>query len=242
MQHSQTTQRIWQYFRQHRVVSIVAGHALVASILAVVLLGNTFGSAIMGAFAQNPCSGGDATYSVVSGDTLGTIASRYSMTWQKLTSYNHIANPNMIYINQHICIPGHGNTGSGSGSTNNGPAPVLGVGNFFPYPQCTRWAAERYFQMHHVYVPWTSNANAWQWTARAYDFRWHVSNSPSVGAIVDLQPWVQGAYAFGHVAVVERVLSNGHVIASNQNWGAYPYSVTNVEFTPGYGVTFITSY
>ena len=54
------------------------------------------------------------------------------------------------------------------------------------------------------------------------------------------QPWVQGAYGLGHVAVVEQVLNNGDVIASNMNWGAYYWQVTNVKYTPGPGVTFIT--
>jgi surface antigen len=94
--------------------------------------------------------------------------------------------------------------------------------------------------LHGYYVPWRVNAGAWQWTADAYQFGWHVSSVPTVGAIVDLQPWVQGAYGGGHVAVVERILSNGHVIASNMSWGANPYAVVDVEFAPGPGVTFIT--
>jgi N-acetylmuramoyl-L-alanine amidase len=61
----------------------------------------------------------------------------------------------------------------------------------------------------------------------------------SKGAIIDLQPWVQGAYGAGHVAVVEKVYSDGSVLASNMNWGANPYSVAYVHFHPGSGVTFI---
>jgi surface antigen len=116
-----------------------------------------------------------------------------------------------------------------------------GATNWFPYPSCTWWADQRYYQLHGVYVPWHTQANAWQWVARAYQFGWHVSTRPSVGAIIVLQPWVQGAYGQGHVAVVEQVLSNGKVIASNMNWGGHPRQVANVEFSPGPGVTFITS-
>ncbi len=228
--------RIWEYVQQHRLVSIVAGQLIVICVLGGVFLNTAFGSALLGAFAQSPCSSGDQTYMVVSGDTLGLIAQRYNTTWQRLTSYNKLANPNVIYIDQHICIPGKG---SGS-STAHMPAPVVGLGNFFPYGQCTWWAAQRYYQIHHTYVPWTTNADAWQWVSRANNFHWRVSSQPSPGAIVDLQPWVQGAYGLGHVAVVERILSNGHVIASNMNWGIYYWQVTNVEFAPGPGVTFIT--
>jgi len=119
------------------------------------------------------------------------------------------------------------------------PLPTQGSVNIFPYGSCTWWANQRYFQLHGIFVPWRTQSNAWQWTARAYEFGWHVSVSPIVGAIIDLQPAVQGASWAGHVAVVERILSNGDVIASNMNWGAYPWQVTYVEFAPGPGVTFI---
>jgi surface antigen len=117
--------------------------------------------------------------------------------------------------------------------------PTQGSMNLFPYGSCTWWANQRYFQLHGIFVPWRTQSNAWQWTARAYQFGWHVSISPVVGAIIDLQPGVQGASWAGHVAVVERILRNGDVIASNMNWGTYPWQVTNVEFAPGPGVTFL---
>ncbi|HEV2583133.1 MAG TPA: CHAP domain-containing protein [Ktedonobacteraceae bacterium] len=111
--------------------------------------------------------------------------------------------------------------------------------NVFPYGTCTWWADQRYYQLHGDYVPWHSQANAWQWTARAYDFGWHVSSTPVLGAIINLQPGVDGAYSLGHVAIVEKILGNGHVIASNMAWGANPWVVTYVEFAPGPGVTFL---
>jgi surface antigen len=232
-----TYQRIWQYFQQHRMASIVVGHISVLAILGLFLLGNTMGMRIFGAFAQSPCSSGDRTYSVVNGDTLGGIAARYRTTWQRLASYNHIANPNVIYVGERVCIPGQGQ-GGGSGSSG-GPSPVRGTGNYFPYGQCTWWANERYHQLRGVYVPWTANSDAWAWTARARQFNWRVSTTPAPGDIVDLQPGVQGAYSLGHVAVVERVLGDGHVIASTMNWGVYYWKVVNVEFSPGPGVSFI---
>lgn len=116
----------------------------------------------------------------------------------------------------------------------------ISASNPYPYPSCTWWADERYHQLHGVYVPWTTNSNAYQWTTRAYQYGWHVSSRPSAGAIIDLQPWVQGAYGYGHVAVVEQVLSDGSVIASNMSWGYNPYSVVYWHFYQGSGVTFIT--
>lgn len=128
----------------------------------------------------------------------------------------------------------HGSVGYAGG---NGP---IGHTNVFPYGACTWWADQRYYQLHGFFVPWTSQANAWQWVTRAYQYGWHVSSFPAVGDIMVLQPGVQGAYWLGHVAVVERVLSNGQVIASSMSWGSRPLAVTTWQFTPGPGVAFVT--
>ena len=310
-------QQVWKFFQQHRAASFQRKMG-VAAVLGLLFLGITLVVNVQGAHAQSVCASGDRTYVVVGGDTLSGIGARYSVNWQQLATYNHIANPNLIYINQVVCIPGRGYTGtglgrgSGSGSVlhvtsapshsvgvvkqvnkapavthlgnskslsvatasksvnvtpapnylvSTGPAnvtatpassssgtntqdnsggPPVGASNPFPYPACTWWADQRFFELHGFYVPWRINADAWEWTARAYQFGWNVSNTPTVGSIIDLQPWVQGAYGGGHVAVVEQILPNGHVIASNMSWGADPYEVVDVEFAPGPGVTFIS--
>lgn len=45
-------------------------------------------------------------YTVVSGDTLSGIASRYGTTYQHLAEINHITNPNLIYVGQRLLISG----------------------------------------------------------------------------------------------------------------------------------------
>jgi len=114
------------------------------------------------------------------------------------------------------------------------------VGNVFPYGQCTWWANQRYHQLYGIFVPWRTNANAFQWVARAVDFGWHVSGTPSIGSIIVLQPYVDGAYGFGHVGVVEQILTNGRVIASSMNWGNHPGTVTLATYVLGSGVSFIS--
>jgi N-acetylmuramoyl-L-alanine amidase len=250
------TQREVRKFSQHDKRLIILVRTSIVAVLGLLFLGATLSGNVMGAHAQtmSACSTGDHNDTVVRGDTLSRIAYRYRTSWSRLASYNRIANPNLIYVSQRICIPG---TGLGSGSSNSSisstnyvtdvsaqaalisTSAAVGHGNPFAYPQCTWWADERYHQLHGVYVPWTTHANAWQWTARAYEFGWHVSRRPTVGSIIDLQPWVQGASRLGHVGVVERVLRNGHVIASSMNWGSNPYAVSYTEFAPGAGVTFI---
>lgn len=44
-------------------------------------------------------------YAVKRGDTLSGIAKRYNTTYQALAQYNHIADPNRIYVGQKINIP-----------------------------------------------------------------------------------------------------------------------------------------
>ncbi len=237
---------LWQYFRQHRLASIVAGHVVVITTLALVLLGSGLGSGALSSFAQAPCAAGDQTYSVNWGDTLGAIAQRYGTSWQTLSSHNRLSNPNLIFVGQHICIPGKhtlttSTTGSQARPVSLAPMPAAaGSVNPYPYGYCTWWADQRYFQLHGVYVPWYSNANAYQWTARAYNYHWNVSTAPSVGAIVDLQPGVQGASSLGHTAIVEQVLGNGRVLASNMSWNGGFGVVSDWQFTAGPGVTFIT--
>ncbi|MCM1382792.1 MAG: LysM peptidoglycan-binding domain-containing protein, partial [Muribaculaceae bacterium] len=55
-------------------------------------------------------TGGDIVYTVVSGDTLSKIASKYGTTYQKLAEYNGIANPNIIRVGQQVKIPNGNST------------------------------------------------------------------------------------------------------------------------------------
>tara|TARA_B110000259_G_scaffold178463_1_gene216802 strand:- start:194 stop:991 length:798 start_codon:yes stop_codon:yes gene_type:complete len=50
-------------------------------------------------------------YRVVSGDSLGRIASKFSVTTARLQEYNSISNPNLIRVGQLIRIPNSGTTG-----------------------------------------------------------------------------------------------------------------------------------
>lgn len=52
-----------------------------------------------------PSTGSDIVYTVKFGDTLSGIANKYGTTYQKLATYNGIANPNVIRVGQKIKIP-----------------------------------------------------------------------------------------------------------------------------------------
>jgi N-acetylmuramoyl-L-alanine amidase len=208
-------------------------------VLALVVLSTILGFDSGKAEAQTYCSQGITSYVVARGDTLSKIASRFGVSWRHLAVNNRLANPDLIYRGQVICIANAGGSVRRI-DQQRGPRSPAGARNVFPFGTCTWWADQRYFQLHGIFVPWKMQANAWQWVARAYQFGWHVSTTPSPGAIVVLQPWVEGAYGLGHVAVVERIFRNGQVIASNMSWGRNPWRVTYVEFAPGPGVRFIS--
>lgn len=100
----------------------------------------------------------------------------------------------------------------------NGGPDLGGAGNHFFQGQCTYWAAYRFHQLHGVWVPWLGNA--WEWLGQAQRYGWKVSAQPTVGSILVLQPGVQGAGGYGHVAIVESINSDGTVHTSNYNWYA----------------------
>ena len=122
----QVHQQVWKYFQQRRAASF-QGKMGVAAVLGLLFLVITLVVNVQGAHAQSVCSSGDRTYKVVGGDTLSGIGVRYSANWQQLASYNHIANPNLIYINQVVCIPGRGYPGTGNRSGSGGSGRVLQI-------------------------------------------------------------------------------------------------------------------
>ena len=248
-------QRAWKNYRmplrkwiaenfQRYIPVRVMQRCCIVVMLILLVLGASFAFNSGKAEAQSFCPRGALPHTVVHGDTLSKIAARYGVSWRSLASDNRLANPNLIYQGQVICVVEveiNGYVHVSQPPRRPGfPASPVRSRNVFPYGACTWWADQRYFQLHGVFVPWRTQANAWEWVARAYQFDWRVSSRPSPGAIVVLQPWVQGAYGLGHVAVVERILNNGHVIASNMSWGHYPWQVTYVQFAPGPGVTFVS--
>jgi surface antigen len=132
--------------------------------------------------------------------------------------------------------PGQNSVGAGI------PPPVISSGstlNRFAFGQCTYWANMRYHALTGYWVPWLGNAYQWAYGARASG--WVVSATPKVPSIIVLQPGVQGAGGYGHVAIVERINSDGSVYASNYNWyanGGWD-TLSYWTFRPGSGVSFV---
>jgi surface antigen len=130
--------------------------------------------------------------------------------------------------------PGNGTYAGVQGA----PADATGgsLDRFF-YGQCTYWANMRYHELTGHWVPWLGNAAQWYYGARMSG--WAVSAMPHVPSILVLQPGVQEAGWYGHVAIVEKINSDGSVLTSNWNWQGSWARETLVTFRPGSGVSFL---
>jgi hypothetical protein len=74
---------------------------MLANIVILLVAGFT----ILPRVAAAEAAAGCRWYSVRPGDTLGDLGWTYHSTALKLAAANHIANPNLIYIGQQLCIP-----------------------------------------------------------------------------------------------------------------------------------------
>jgi surface antigen len=111
--------------------------------------------------------------------------------------------------------------------------------NHFFYGQCTYWVNMRYHQTTGHWIPWLGNAYQWAYRAPAYGWTLSTAPNPHGSSIIVFSPYAEGAGAYGHVAVVEGVNSDGSVLTSNWNWGGDWATLTYRTFYPGPGVRFI---
>ncbi len=215
--------------KKHHVIHPPKGRKWVISIVAIALfLFISLGTA----FAASPLNGG-------SGNLPNPVQFVSSLVHSSNNSPSLIAQQATAtaVLQQDGFDPGLGvNTQSGGGII---PPPGAGGLNRFAFGQCTYWANMRYHALTGYWVPWLGNA--YQWAYGASSSGWIVSSKPKVPSIIVLQPGVQGAGGFGHVAIVERINSDGSVYASNYNWYANGgWDILSYwTFYPGSGVSFV---
>ncbi|KAK9765573.1 hypothetical protein K7432_005994 [Basidiobolus ranarum] len=134
------------------------------------------------------------------------------------------------------------NKGSAKNSNSNGDSATGVIGKLefrFNNGQCTDWADARYAQLTGHHIQWWGDARTW--TSKAQSTQgWTVSTKAKQPSIIVIQPGVQGTGSAGHVAVVERVESNGDAYTSNYNYNGGPYIKKYATFKPGNGVSFIS--
>lgn len=110
--------------------------------------------------------------------------------------------------------------------------------NTYTWGYCTWWAA---------HTKPTENlsrlGNAYLWAINAHKRGLSIGSTPRVGATVVFAPWVQGAWALGHVAHVIAVSGNRFKISEMNFYGGTPRGgFGKVDYrwaTAGKGVTFI---
>ncbi|HIW13429.1 MAG TPA: CHAP domain-containing protein, partial [Candidatus Salinicoccus stercoripullorum] len=104
------------------------------------------------------------------------------------------------------------------------PAPASYGENWYLDGDCTWYVYERRQQMGKPVSNQWGNASNWASAAKSQGL--NVSSSPSVGAIVQSNAWTNGAWGSGHVAVVEKVNSDGSILVSEMNWSGGPGNKT----------------
>ncbi|WP_018143172.1 CHAP domain-containing protein [Alloscardovia criceti] len=92
------------------------------------------------------------------------------------------------------------------------------LGGAYPWSQCTWYAYNRRTALGLPVGSYMGNGMDWANSARRLGYV--VNNTPHVGAVVVFQPGQAGAdRTYGHVAVVERVNSNGTILISESGSG-----------------------
>jgi len=159
-------------------------------------------------------------YTVQSGDTIQSLATKYKANVDQMTVFND-AEIAGIQVGEQIMIP----NGQAQIAVSRSGISLLGAGSFvakygsngYDYGYCTYYAAARSGAPSN----W-GNANTWAYYAALSG--WTVSSTPRVGAIAQTS-----AGYLGHVAIVEAVSDDGTQMKySDMNgisgWGRVGYS------------------
>ena len=99
----------WVKGRTYDVAQVSGNRVLLAGINSWINKADVEIISVSSAPIQAPAT---STYTVRSGDTLSSIASRFGTSYQTLASLNGISNPNLIYVGQVLRVNGSANTGS----------------------------------------------------------------------------------------------------------------------------------
>ena len=147
-------------------------------------------------------------YTVGSGDTVNSLASRFQVDAGTIADFNFLPSPSLVPGIQ-LVIPGGLNPDLYPRRVSNQP-PHLGnyANGKFAYGFCTWYVASR------RPVPWTGDA--WMWWGNAKAMGFPEGQTPQPGAImVTWESWV------GHVAYVEQVNVDGSWVVSEMNYAGW---------------------
>lgn len=193
-------------------------------------------------------------YTAKSGDSIESIAKTYKANQDRIIAYNDLEISGLTKGKQ-IMLPG----GVMPESQRPGyvapaqPGPVHGggdysiasnqllnasAGNRYAYGNCTWYAFERRAEMGRPIGSFWGHAATWSASARAAGYS--VSNTPRAGAIAHWYGGVGGSsWSYGHVAIVEKVNSDGSITISEMNYAGNFNRVTNRTIDPAGVSSFI---
>lgn len=173
-------------------------------------------------------------YTVKSGDTPESLASRYGAQADRIISYNNLEETGLV-DGMSIVLPGgtlplterpeyvpvynysyYGSTSDRQDMRVVYEAVTNGYGNRMAWGQCTYyawwWRATSPYSLGALPAALTGDAKYWANNARAIGMR--VDRTPEVGAVFQT-----AAGWYGHVGVVLRILDDGSLVVREMNYG-----------------------
>lgn len=171
-------------------------------------------------------------YTVGAADTLDSIASKYSVGKDRIVSYNDLE-VSGLKPGQRLVLP----DGVMPASERPGAAPVRSTvrvaavqpsyanaavaGNRYDYGYCTYYVYNRRAELGRPVGSFWGNAASWASYARGSGYT--VSNTPAIGSVLQT---ANAAGGYGHVAVVERINSDGSIFVSEMNYAGWNVTST----------------
>ena len=178
------------------------------------------------------------TYTIKSGDTLNSIASKTGTSLATIVSLNGIKNANLIYVGQVLKLSGTA-TNTGTSSSNTSAQTAVGIdysvarydSSTYYAGQCTSFVKAR--------ISWVGPywGNATDWGASATNAGRVVNRTPSVGSIAWFKAGMPTADpTYGHVAIVTAINGNGtvHIIEGNFDGLAFHQRDIPVSYVSGF--------
>lgn len=170
-------------------------------------------------------------YTVKDGDTIESIAAKFSTTKERFITYNDLEVSGVV-SGQRLVLPDgvlpiaeRPETIAAAQQRTAAPAARTGgsyyanaaaVGNRYDYGYCTWYAYNRRAELGRPVGSFWGNASTWAGFARASGYP--VSNTPSIGAVMQ-DSYSAGGY--GHVAVVESKGADGSITISEMNYAGW---------------------
>lgn len=173
-------------------------------------------------------------YTVKSGDTPESLATRYNANKQALIEFND-AEVSGLVVGQRIMIPDgiqpvSRTAAVSSGFAWGGYSPIYG-GNGYDYGYCTWYAAVKRAQIGRPIPSNLGNASTWLNLASRAGLA--TGSTPQAGAVI----WTPPRDWYGHVGYVESVGEDGSVVVSEMNvvgWGRVSTKTLTAEQAASY--------